>query len=325
MVGAKRNRLRVDSDGLGTRDLIGAESEISALAHYLSKSSHESVDAFRHLIPMRVIACVEGCLKAATAELVNHGEPYRSNLRRLTQQVKIDFDVLKAVLEDSVTLGDIVAHAFSWHDFAAINSRMTTILGLDFFNGLKNTLNRFDVERRDAPKKPIIESLDKVLADLSDAMSVRHALCHEVATFERVSEQDAARFIKSGKEFTSAVSWLISETLHPGAPLTQTDMNIESGKRATAATEEMHRAVATVAEKLNNEDKALLAKSQDAWEEYRKVFCMLESNAAKGGTLAPLLYGNCSQRMAKARLQELQESLRWTGLEGPARRLRRPR
>jgi hypothetical protein len=134
MEGSKRNRLlidaaRGDSNGLHSTDLIGAAWEIRALAHYVSKASPESAGAIRSLVPIRVIACVDGCLKAATAELVNHGEPYRSNVRRLMQQVKIDFDILKALLEDSVTIGDIVAHAFGWHDLTEINSRMTTILG----------------------------------------------------------------------------------------------------------------------------------------------------------------------------------------------------
>lgn len=131
MAGAKRLQVdaeRGQSDGPNTRDLVGAAYEIRTLSHYLSKSSPESSGAIRSLVPIRVIACMEGCLKAATAELVNHGEPYRTSVRRLMQQVKIDFDVLKALLEDSVTIGAIVAHAFGWHDLTEINSRMTTIL-----------------------------------------------------------------------------------------------------------------------------------------------------------------------------------------------------
>lgn len=47
-------------------------------------------------------------------------------MRRLMQQVKIDFDVLKALLEDSVTIGNILSHAFGWHDLAEINSRIAS-------------------------------------------------------------------------------------------------------------------------------------------------------------------------------------------------------
>jgi uncharacterized protein YecT (DUF1311 family) len=331
MEGSRQNRLlldaaRGDSDGFESGNRIGAAYEIRAIAHYMSKSSPDSVVAIRNLVPIRVIACTEGCLKAATAELINHGEPYRSNVRRLMQQVKIDFDVLKALLEDSVTIGNIVSHAFGWHDLAEINSRMTTILGFDFFSGLRTATDRFSVEREGAPNKPIIDSLDMVLADLNDAITTRHALSHEVAQFHHVSEQDAVRFLKSGEQFTNAVSWLISETLHPGAPLTQTDMTIEAGKRAQAVREDMGKALATLASKLDDdEDKALLTQSQQAWQEYTQAFCLLEGNAAKGGTLSPMLRNSCAERMTRARLQEIQECLRWNGLEGKPRRFRRPR
>jgi uncharacterized protein YecT (DUF1311 family) len=331
MEGSRRNRLLLDathtgSDGFQSRDRIGAAYEIRTLAHYLSKSSPESVTAIRNLVPIRVIACTEGCLKAATAELINHGEPYRSNVRRLMQQVKIDFDVLKALLEDSVTIGNIVSHTFGWHDLSEINSRMTTILGFDFLNALRTTTDRFEVERKGAPNKPIIDSLDTVLSDLNDALTIRHALSHEVAQFDHVSEPDAARFLKSGEQFTNAVAWLISETLEPGAPLTQTDMTIEAGQRAEAVREEMEKALGTLAEKLDDEeDKALLAQSQKAWQEYTHAFCVLEGNAAKGGTMSPMLRNRCTERMTKARLQEIQECLRWSGLGGKAQRRRRPR
>jgi uncharacterized protein YecT (DUF1311 family) len=331
MEGSKRNRLlldaaRNDSDGFESRDRIGAAYEIRTLAHYLSKSSPESVEAVRKLVPIRVVACTEGCLKAATAELINHGEPYRSNVRRLIQQVKIDFDVLKALLEDSVTIGNIVSHAFGWQDLSEINSRMTTILGFDFFSALQAATDRFEVERKGAPNKPIIGSLSEVLSDLSDAITIRHALTHEVAQLQRVSEQDAARFLKAGEQFTNAVSWLVSETLQPGAPLTQTDMTIEAGQRAQAVVADMEVALATLATKLDDvEDKSLLERSQQAWEEYSRAFCELEGNAAKGGTLSPMLRNKCTERMTKARLQEVRECLRWSGLGGKAKRFRRPR
>jgi uncharacterized protein YecT (DUF1311 family) len=331
MEGSRRNRLLLDpargsSDGFEAGDRIGAAYEIRTLAHYLSKSSPESVTALRNLVPIRVIACMEGCLKAAAAGLINHGEPYRSNVRRLMQQVKIDFDVLKALLEDSVTIGKIVSHTFGWHDLAEINSRMTTILGFDFFKALRTTTDRFEVERKGAPNRPIIDTLDTVLSDLNDAITIRHALSHEVAQFEHVSEQDAARFLKSGEQFTNAVSWLISETLEPGAPLTQTDMTIEAGKRAEAVREDMEQALGTLAEKLDDdEDKALLARSQRAWQEYAQAFCELEGNAAKGGTMSPMLRNKCTERMTGTRLQEIQECLRWSGLAGKRQRRRRPR
>jgi hypothetical protein len=44
--------------------------------------------ALRQLVPIRVVACMEGCLKASIAELIDHGDPYRNNARKLFQQIK---------------------------------------------------------------------------------------------------------------------------------------------------------------------------------------------------------------------------------------------
>lgn len=121
------------------------------------------------------------------------------------------------------------------------------------------------------------------------------------------------------------MSWLISETLHPNSPLTQTDMNIEAGRRASVAEDELNKEVSELLEKLDDEDKGVLRASQEAWTAYRRSFSELEGNAAKGGTLRPLLYAKAAEAMTRRRILEIQESLRQEGLAGRPRRRRRPR
>jgi uncharacterized protein YecT (DUF1311 family) len=305
-------------------EVIGAAYEIQVLAHYLQKPA-EATQALRDLVPIRVVACIEGCLKAATAELINHGDPYLGNARRLIQQVKIDFDVLRAVLDDRVSLGEIVGHSLGWHDMAEINARLSAILGADFFGKLQTVEDRWEVEVKKKPKVPIIDSLNKVLADIDDALKVRHALCHEIRTFHRVSNEDAQRFLESGRQFTAAAAWLVSETLHPNEPLTQTAMNIEAGKRAAALEESLEGEISQLLSKLDDEDKAFLNRSQDAWRTYRTAFAALEGNAAKGGSMRPLLYASALAAVTKHRILEIQESLRQEGLGGRSKRRRRRR
>jgi uncharacterized protein YecT (DUF1311 family) len=305
-------------------DVIGAAYEIRTLDHYL-QNPRESTPALRQLVPVRVVACIEGCLKAATAELINHGDPYLGNARKLFQQVKIDFDVLRAVLDDRVSLGEIIAHSLGWHDMAEINARMTAILSFDFFEKLKETEDRWEIEINQKPKKPVIASLSKVLADIDDALKFRHALCHETRLFQPVSAEDAERFLESGRMFTSAAAWLVSETLQPNAPLTQTDMNIDAAQRATALGEELKKEIALLFEKLDDEDNKLLTKSQDAWRDYCAAFSELESNAAKGGSMQPMLYAGCVATITRDRILEIKECLRQEGLCGKAKRRQRPR
>jgi uncharacterized protein YecT (DUF1311 family) len=305
-------------------DLIGATFEIELLDYSLRHPA-EGAPTLRKLVPIRVVACIESCLKAATAELINYGEPYRGNARKLFQHVRIDFDVLTILLDDRVSVGEIVAHSLGWHDMGEINARMTTILGFGFFDRLKIVEDRWEIELKKGQKKPIIDSLDNVLADINDALRLRHVLCHETANFAQVSEDDVHRFVNSGSQFTDAVSEVISETLHPNAPLTQTDMNIDAGKRAAAAEEQLDRELAKLAEKLDAGDKEMLRASQEAWKAYKRAFAELESNAAKGGTMQSMLYGNIAEAITRNRILEIQESLRQEGLAGKAKRRRSPK
>jgi len=77
-------------------------------------------------------------------------------------------------------------------------------------------------------------------------------------------------------------------------------------------------------DKLDDDDKNLLLKSQNAWRNYRDTFSNLEGNAAKGGSLRPTLYFNSVTAMTNRRIQEIKECLRQEGLAAKSKRHRRP-
>jgi len=291
----------------GLLDMTLAGAEISRLARDL-----ENPDIAKHglcqLVPIRVIACVEGCLKSATASLINHGEPYLANAQRLFQQVKIDFDVLRAVLDESVSLGDIVAHSLTWHDLTEINARMSALLGFDFFEKLATVKDRWAVEINRRPNEPIIVSLKEVLAGLSDAMRTRHILCHEVASFEEISQDDAKRFARAGKQFAGATSWLISEVLHPNAPLTQSDMTEHAWRRAQAAEDQLNQVIAEFLKILDTEDSEIFSRSHEHWRAFRDAHSQLEGHAAKGGSMSPQLRGLAFERVTRNRILEIRDT-----------------
>jgi uncharacterized protein YecT (DUF1311 family) len=240
--------------------------------------------------------------------VIDHGDPFRANAKRLFRQIKIDFDLLSALLDKRVTVGDVVVNSVGWHDLDEIQSRMSTLLGSDFFDNLGKAEDRFEIEGGRAPKKSIIDSLPTVLADIADAMSLRHKLCHDVAFGTQVTAEDAERFLKSGIQFTHATQWLISETLVPGAPLTQTDMNIAAGKSAQAARETLDVEIARLEGHLEDPAKEKLVKCQKAWEQYRDEFSTFEADAYAGGTIRPLIYATEVERVTRQRIEQIKDS-----------------
>ena len=60
-----------------------------------------------------------------------------------------------------------------------------------------------------------------------------------------------------------------------------------------------------------NDAKGLktLLDSQRGWLRYRDGQCILEAGAYRGGSIVPLIYGNCMTRITRVRTQELRKYL----------------
>ena len=121
--------------------------------------------------------------------------------------------------------------------------------------------------------------------------------------------------LECGHQFTHAVSWLVTEELHPNAPLTQSEMTAAAWADAKTADAELQALVRDFMKKLDSEDQGLLMQSQEAWSEYRNKFAQFESNAAKGGTLSPQLEGKAFATVTRTRTEELRRSILFTGWE----------
>jgi uncharacterized protein YecT (DUF1311 family) len=97
--------------------------------------------------------------------------------------------------------------------------------------------------------------------------------------------------LECGWQFTHAIDWLVSEELHPNAPLTQSEMTDAAWAEAKRVDAELQVLMTDFMNKLDAEDQALLKQSNDAWTTFREKYAELEGNAAKGGSLSPQLRG----------------------------------
>ena len=68
-------------------------------------------------------------------------------------------------------------------------------------------------------------------------------------------------FLRASDEF-------ISETINPGTPLTQTDMNITAGKTLDERMERLKNAVTTLNSRLNANELTVFEETQDKWKLY---------------------------------------------------------
>lgn len=86
---------------------------------------------------------------------------------------------------------------------------------------------------------------------------------------------------------------------------TQTEMNQCAGEAADRATQAMKATYSKVHAQLEPEDRADLFKSQVAWIQYMRAWCLTSTVSSKGGSIRPLEVAMCHESMTKTRDEEL--------------------
>jgi uncharacterized protein YecT (DUF1311 family) len=90
----------------------------------------------------------------------------------------------------------------------------------------------------------------------------------------------------------------------------QSEMNICADKQFKAADAVLNRVYNQLASKLEADARAKLKAAEVSWLKYRDDNCDYEAAAFEGGSMQPLIYSSCLERMTKARTAELRGQLK---------------
>ena len=91
---------------------------------------------------------------------------------------------------------------------------------------------------------------------------------------------------------------------------TQLDMNICADKQFKIADAELNRVYNQLASKLEEDKRAKLKAAEVSWLKYRDSNCDYEASLYEGGSMQPMTYSFCLERMTKSRTTELREQLK---------------
>jgi uncharacterized protein YecT (DUF1311 family) len=91
---------------------------------------------------------------------------------------------------------------------------------------------------------------------------------------------------------------------------TQSAMNMCADKKFKAADAVLNRVYNQLAAKLETDARARLKAAEVSWLKYRDDNCDYEAALFEGGSMQPLIYGTCLERMTKARTEELRGQLK---------------
>ncbi|HEV7892822.1 MAG TPA: lysozyme inhibitor LprI family protein [Pyrinomonadaceae bacterium] len=95
-------------------------------------------------------------------------------------------------------------------------------------------------------------------------------------------------------------------------PQSQAEMNMCAAKRFKAADAELNRVYNRLVSKLGDDAGSLarLKTAETSWLKYRDDNCDYEADFFEGGSMKPLIYSSCMERMTKARTAELRGQIK---------------
>ncbi|MBV9926872.1 MAG: DUF1311 domain-containing protein [Acidobacteria bacterium] len=93
-------------------------------------------------------------------------------------------------------------------------------------------------------------------------------------------------------------------------PQSQYEMNVCADRAYKAADAVLNGVYNQLAAKLEEKERAKLKATEVSWLKYRDDNCDYESSLYEGGSMRPLIYSSCMERMTKARTAELREQIK---------------
>jgi uncharacterized protein YecT (DUF1311 family) len=287
-------------------DSTMAELPVRLFALENAFKGHDQTNAeLTRYFPVALVACIEGYFRLAIKELVDAGEPYLSNAERPVSSLKLDFAVIRAIHGKTVTVGELVGHIVPLSRLDHIEYSMSGLLGTSFLARMREVTDRFAHEVRGEPLQPILTSPDKVFSGVAKTFELRHIICHELATAHEIEYHQVAQCFENCVTFLKAADEIVSETLHPNAALTQSDMNIAAGDSLAKARQELHGAVAELRSYLSGDDLVAFDASQAAWEQYCNAWAEFDALEVKGGTMWSTLRASSEEALVRSRTEDL--------------------
>ena len=130
-----------------------------------------------------------------------------------------------------------------------------------------------------------------------------------MATSVELEKDDIHKCVDYATTFLKASDELISQTLFPNAPLTQTDMNLASYEDFRREKETLECLSEEVVEVLSDKQKEKFREANEAWESFVEASVEVEGLEYEGGTIRPTVENLAATRLVRERNRQLEELL----------------
>jgi hypothetical protein len=182
------------------RDLVAGRDEIQ----------HEVA----RYIPIGLVACIEGYFRLAYADLINYGSPFRENATEF--DIKFNLKMAVSLQNNSLSLGEFIAHLLTTNNLEDINGNMSVIMGEDFLRLFRRMRPILDTQQH-LPFVNEDEITDGILASVRRLFELRHMFCHEADPWIAADAISITGGARSAIEFVVFSDAIINNLLQPKA------------------------------------------------------------------------------------------------------------
>lgn len=127
-------------------------------------------------IPIRSVACIEGYFRLVYADLIDFGDPYRSNTAKVSRE-KLSIKTVLSLQDNSISIGEFTAHLLPLSSLEDINSTMSQLIGDDFLQLFKEKRESSLVQLA----LPGFDNFAVLISSIKKTFELRHIHCHEIA------------------------------------------------------------------------------------------------------------------------------------------------
>ncbi|HTH52608.1 MAG TPA: hypothetical protein VL495_01575 [Edaphobacter sp.] len=241
---------------------MAASWRTSSLLQAFNNPLKPSDELARHY-PVAIVAAIEGYFRGRLAQLIDHGDPFRSNAIAAYPDVKLDGTLAKAIVTGSITLGEIITHPISLSSFENLVAAVTNISGQKNWLTLISKLVAKDLTSSKRGRL-VMSNPEKTWELLNDVFRTRHILCHELASEFSPNKVETRDLLLHAQEFLRASAQWFAKLQNPDPEKTFQERRKASMKRLRDAEKNLEMVLNADREIFPDKNSSLLPSKTTA-------------------------------------------------------------
>ena len=173
-------------------------SEIGMTLDNIKNSKNKIAPELLRYIPITLVACFQSYLRELIIELIDFGEPYTENVKKINQvqNIKFDFSILNAINKKKFTLGEFIAHLIPCNNINDFNKNLSLLTNSDFLFELKEFNYSENTKLNNESNKFFKNNFGNVLTSIERTFELRNIYCHEFAFEINLTLEDTEKMLE---------------------------------------------------------------------------------------------------------------------------------